>query len=579
VHETLSTDECLVAITITTPSRGAELTGSGLIKVKGSVQSPAGDISSLEINGNPVTVETDGSFSTVVFATHGMNIVEAIATDVLENTDKAVRSFYFGKSFRPMSSSNPAASKMSKGVYFTLGPQAIDDGVHDPNDVNDLATLFEVLIDNFDVAALLPNPLVNTDDYKVTVGNIAYSAPTVQLTPIAQGISLWARIKNFNAPISADGKCFFCPSANGSIKINEIRITTTVVLSIQNGQVNANLLNTQVLLLGLDVDINGILGSIFDFLVDFIVGEFTSIIESAFEIQIGTAIPPIIEDALGSLALNTSFQIPAIVPGASAVNVQINSGMESITFNEDGGRLRLWGAATTPKNINITSKGTLLRSACLSGGGESLNLEGEQPLQAGLLDDLLNQVLYALWRGGGLEFPVPSSLLGDTDLSSFGIQDVALDLKLLLPPIVTACNAAEEPVLQVGDIEVLASLDLFGNPVELAIYASAQAPVTITADDGVLGLVVSDIDTVKTEVVVLTPGFASAEQAIETLVAEELVPTLLGLIGDDALAGFPLPEIDLSGLVDGVPDGTTLSINPNTVDRTLGWTIVRGDIQ
>jgi hypothetical protein len=131
----------------------------------------------------------------------------------------------------------------------------------------------------------------------------------------------------------------------------------------------------------------------------------------------------------------------------------------------------------------------------------------------------------------------------------------------------------------VGDIEVLASLDLFGNPVELAIYASAQAPVTITADDGVLGLVVSDIDTVKTEVVVLTPGFASAEQAIETLVAEELVPTLLGLIGDDALAGFPLPEIDLSGLVDGVPDGTTLSINPNTVDRTLGWTIVRGDIQ
>ena len=396
---------------------------------------------------------------------------------------------------------------------------------------------------------------------------------------MAQGINLWARIKNFNAPVDADGKCFFCPSASGNIKIDEIRITTTVILTTQNGQPKATLLDPQVLLFGLDVDIDGILGSIFDFLVDFIVGEFTTTIENAFEQQIGGAIPPVIEDALGSLALNTSFQIPALVSGGNAVTIQLNSGMENITFNEDGGRLRLWGAATAPKNININSKGTLLRSACLSGGGESLNLEGEQPLQAGLSDDLLNQVLYALWRGGGLEFPVPSSLLGNTDLSSFGIQDVDLELKMLLPPIVTTCNAAEEPVLQVGDIQVLASLDLFGNPVELAIYASAQAPVTITADDGILGLVVSDIELIKTEVVVLTPGFASAEQAIETLVAEQLVPTLLTLIGDDALAGFPLPEIDLSGLVSGVPAGTTLSINPNTVDRTLGWTIVRGDIQ
>ena len=88
MHEPVSTDDCLVAITITTPSRAAELAGSGLIKVKGTVVSPAGDISTLEINGNPVDVEDDGAFSTVVFAGHGMNVIEAIATDVLDNTDQ-----------------------------------------------------------------------------------------------------------------------------------------------------------------------------------------------------------------------------------------------------------------------------------------------------------------------------------------------------------------------------------------------------------------------------------------------------------------------------------------------------------
>ena len=579
VHEPLSTEGCLVSITLTSPTRAAELTGLGWVLVKGNVQSPAGAIETLEVNGEELPVAENGDFGTLVVADHGVNVVEVIAVDTLGNTDVAVRSFYFGASFRPMSSTNPTASKMAKALYFTLGPQAIDDGVHNPNEIDDLATLLELLISSFDVAELLPNPVINNSDYKVNVYNTTYSTPTAQLTPVPQGINLWARILDFKTDVSANGKCFFCPNASGVIRIDEIRIQSTVNITTQNGQTNATLNDTQVLLFGLDVDINGILGSIFDFLVDFIVGGFSDSIENAFESELGAAIPDLLEEAIGSLSLSTTFEIPPLVPGANGVDLQLTTGLETTVFNDDGGLIRMWGAATTPKAVNATSKGTLLRSACLSGGTESLNLLGEQPLQAGVMDDLLNQILFTMWWGGGLEFSVPPSLLGDADLSAFGIDNVSLDLKCLRPPVVTSCNAANEPVLQIGDIEVSASLDLLGNPVELLIYASTQAPVDIIADGQGLGIAVSDIDFVKTEIVVLTPGFATAEQAVGTLVAEQLTPALLTLIGTDALATFPLPELDLSGLIDGIPEGTTLSINPNTVDRVLGWTIVRGDVQ
>ena len=91
------------------------------------------------------------------------------------------------------------------------------------------------------------------------------------------------------ANVKADGKCFLCPDASGKITINDIVISTQLLISAQNGKAKVSMKNTTVLLEGLDVDVNGILGSLFDFIVDFIVDEFKPSLIKAFKEELGKA--------------------------------------------------------------------------------------------------------------------------------------------------------------------------------------------------------------------------------------------------------------------------------------------------
>ena len=60
--------------------------------------------------------------------------------------------------------------------------------------------------------------------------------------------------------------------------------------------------------------------------------------------------------------------------------------------------------------------------------------------------------------------------------------------------------------------------------------------------------------------------------------ADNLVPSLTGLLGGDALGSFPLPEIDLSAAIDGLPPGTVIRIVPSGVIRADGNSVVQGEL-
>ena len=579
VFEVSSAPGCNIDVQITSPPRAVTLTGSTKITVKGKVTSPIAPLDVLTINGKVVKPKSNGTFTTTLSAEHGLNIIEALASDMMGNSDKAVRSFQYSTKYLPMSSSNPEASKMTKGIYVYLGPEAIDDGNHALSDADDLATIFEIIISAFDIGALLPNPLVNNGDYKVTIKNVSLQPAKVKLTPIPSGLNLWVSIKALKANVDADGKCTFCPSASGKITIQEILIISDVDIKASGGKVEATLKNTDVILINPDVDVDGILGSIFDFLIDFIVDQFAPTIENAFKSELGKVIPDTLEDALGSLAFDTTFDVPALLPGAKAVTVKLKTGLETTFWTDDGGTLRMWAAATTKKKISHGGLGTLRRNGCLSGSNESLAMTMEDPLQFGLGDDVLNQILYSLWWGGGLQFPVPPSLLGGVDLTEFGVEDLKLTVDFLLPPVVTSCNVYKDLQLQFGDVKVHVTGKLFGQALELDLYASAKSYVELQADSKGLGLAVTDFAQIATDVVVLTPGLQSAEKLIDEKVGQDLVPLLFDQLGGGSLAGFPIPEIDLGGLADGIPEGTAIAIDPKKVFRKLGWTIVSGKIK
>ena len=579
VYEVANAPGCLVQVQLTQPKRALTLTGQKTITVKGTVQSPIAPLAFVTLNDKEVTVGAGGTFTTQITALHGINILEAVAEDVLGNNDKSVRAFYFSTKYLPMSSQNPKASKMSKGIYIGLGPEAIDDGNHAPDDADDLATILEIIIQAFDIGALLPNPLMNTDQYKVTVSNVQFQPAKVKLTPVPVGLNLWASIKKFSANVKAEGKCWYCPSASGKITIAEILIITDLSIKTKNDAADVALKNTDVMLINPDVDVSGIAGWLFDWLIDLIVNGFVDDIQNAFKSELGKVIPDTMEDALNSLAFDTSFEVPAFFPGGKAVTVKLVTGLEHTFFDDDGGSLRLWAAATAPKKTTHEGLGTLRRDACLTGKTESLGLTLEHPLQFGIMDDVLNQILYSVWWAGALEFPVPPSLLGDVDLGAYGIEDLELTVDFLLPPIVTSCNKYADLLLQFGDARVHVTGNLFGQVLELDLYASAEAWVDLNATSDGIGLAINDFKRIATDVVVLTPGLQSAEKLIDELVADELVPQLFSVLGGDALAGFPLPTIDLGGLAEGVPAGTEIAIDPQKIFRDLGWTVVSGKIK
>jgi hypothetical protein len=468
---------------------------------------------------------------------------------------------------------------MARALYLYLGPAVLDDGNHAPNDVDDFATIFEFVMASFNLNDLLPNPLLNNGDYKVTVENISFQPAQVQLIPITGGMQMHISIDNFHADIDADGKCFFCPSADGTIDIDRMIIIAPVKIKTVNGAIDVQLQDPDVTLVNPDVDINGILGSILDFIVDLVIDGLAPSLEEKFEEELGTLVPGILEEALDSLAFNTSFDMPAIFPGGGAVTINLQTGLEHTFWTTEGGILRMWGAATTSKAIPYSVLGTIRRDGCSTGISESLQLSKAGDLQFGLSNDLLNQILFSVWWGGGLSFPIPPEDLVTQDLSGFGVSDLTLEIDFLLPPMITNCNSNQDLVLQLGDVRVHATAILFGKPIELDIFITAEAYVELGASAAGVSLAVSDIKEVASEVVVLTSGYATAESLVDTLVSEEVTPLLFEQLGSEALAGFPLPAIDLSGLADGVPSGTAIAIDPNNAEQVLGWTVVSGSIQ
>jgi hypothetical protein len=208
----------------------------------------------------------------------------------------------------------------------------------------------------------------------------------------------------------------------------------------------------------------------------------------------------------------------------------------------------------------------------------------QAPMEIVFPDDTLNQILHAAWFGGLLQFPVDPSLLGGVDLATYGITDLSLDLSAQLPPMASDCGADGQLKLHVGDMKINASLTLFGTPLNAVVYVAFDAPISLAASGGQLGITVSAIENVQLEVNVVQPELAGFEDAISELLGSQLVPALGGLLGNGTpLASFPLPEIDISSQL-GQPAGSLVIAidvlsNPAFRNRIDGNTIVYGQLR
>jgi hypothetical protein len=340
----------------------------------------------------------------------------------------------------------------------------------------------------------------------------------------------------------------------------------------------ATVANPAVVVATPSVNIDGLLAFIIEPIIQGQVDGLVPTLQQQFEDQLGTVLGPLLSDGLGALALDVTFSLPRLDGSGTTIDINLVTDFQSTDFRPDGGAfLERAGAYTTPTVTPYDNLGIPDRANC-GAPPQTLIVPRAAPFEIVLADDTLNQILYAGWLGGLLDFPVPASLLGGVDLTQYGISNMTLTLSGMLAPTAADCNAAGELIAHIGDVRIDAALTILGQQLDLVIWATFGAGVTLAADPAGLGITISDIKYVETEVNVVQPDKISFEPVVQDLIEQQLIGGLLSALGGGALGAIPLPTMDLGPAVGLPPGQAVISINPTGVTRDSGNTIVSGTL-
>jgi len=586
-HQLIVSDPCRPTIVVTYPPRGATLTeaASQTITVSGQVDSGAGPITSLRINNVVTAVAANGTFSRAITPTHGGNILVITAADSFGSTRKLVQSFLWSRAYRQPTT--PKSGIVSDGVGIWLDKVAIDDGSR-ASPPNDLASILQIALRTFDIAGLIPRPAANNLNagsvvgiYDIYVNNLTYSPPTAQLWPQAGGIHMRGRISNGRADIRASKQCsagfFDCwgpGTITGTMTFTSIVIDVDLDLSVVNNDIRVTVRSSTVVINGVDIQIDGAFGWLVEFIIGFFEDDLVATIEDQFNAQLAPVIGPLVRDGLRALAFQVGLDIPK-VQGGGTIPVDLVTDWRSVSCDAEGCRIVLRaGAYTDPKRTPYTNSGIPHRDAC-GNGTQGLTIPMAKILELSLSDDTLNQLLFALWRGGLLEFPVPAAWLQGVDVAQYGITNLTLTLSGMLAPTASDCGGSGLDA-HVGDVKISARMKLFGQNVDVVVWASIVAGLQLYLDGRDIGIRMTGIERAETEVTVVQPNLISLEPVITNLIEDQVLDGLVAALGGGQLGSFPLPDIDLSGAIAGLPAGTGITIVPETITRAGGNTIAGG---
>ncbi len=597
----LVVDQTPPTLTLLTPDRGLATTDAA-VTVTGTVVDNLGEIASLTLGDTEIPVAADGSFTVEAPLAYGINVLELVATDPYDLTSNATRSVLASSTFNA-----PAPAGLDKAVVLVLAPETIDDGVQDLTQPDDLASIVALMLQQMDFAAFLPDPLVGFSclggDCEIRVSQVTYDTPVVTMKLISNAIRLEVSLPNLAGTIQLEVPCdsFLCPSdpivMPGTFGAQTVILSTEIKVTLAaDGTPELAAENTDVEVDGLSVTIANTLASIpvigpaTQGVIDSVVGWMEPGLVTALEV----AVPLIVEDqvagALGgvleALDIEQELEIPAVVDGASPNTLQITTAMTAIDINPQFMRLELAAGAlsvsTPPEGFDPVhvATGSLGYLGC--GPMGAVTAPPTDRIAAGLQDDLVNQLLLAVYAGGTLAIAMDAEQAASLDLSQYGIDLKSLTTTPLLPPVLNSCGRDDAGVLQMGDFWVDVELTLLGTESHIGLWVHLEAPFALEAtkdEEGAtaLGLSLGDI-ALGADVVTNTGTFEGDDAALVALLQDALLPMALESLTDGSLA-FTLPAFDLASLDENIPEGTVIGVGVNAIVRNQGYLQVDGQLE
>ncbi len=565
----ISSHACRPTIVIDYPPRAATIKGDltkPTLTVLGHVTDAAGPITSLTVNGTPVTPAADGSFSYPMTTLVGGNEIVVIAQDSFGTQKEVVQSYLWSNVFYKPVWGDHSQGIIDPGLAYYLSKSVIDDGVH-TLPANDLATVFEAVLAGYKIEQYIPSS-INASGLTVNISNVTYGKPAVTLTPQVGSLHMIAKIPNISADLKTT--ILFIP-LTGKMTADSLTIETDLVPSVDASH-NAviTMTNTVVTLPNFKVTIAGIN------LTSLLSGTISSLTTSLVP-QLKTALEPALSSAFNALAFKTQFQVGKLDGSGNKIAVDLYNDYNSITCAADGMIFLMRPRAssqTDPALVTYDTLGIPARSHCGDGQPQLVKLTKVGKMELVISDDAFNELLGAVWNGGLLEFPVGASLLGNIDLSQYGVSDLAMNVDAMLPPVMEDCSYTS-PVAQVGDLRVYGSLKLFGKSLDFTMYATFKTDVTVTASNSAIGIALNGIKSADVQVDIVQDDMVGSESALADLIKQQVLGALVGKLTGSALGSFPIPAINLN-------IGTTsvsLSIATDQVVRVEGNSVVQGHLQ
>ncbi len=596
-------------VLITDPKRASTRDGVAKVTVKGSVVDELSGVKSFVINKQAVTIGGDGSFAFEMEAKHAMNPLIWKAADEWDNERAGVQTYYYSTKWYDMDYAAPEKAFVNDGIGFWMSQAMIDNPPHDHKAPHDLATVIEIFIGTMDLSALIGQGMpinqggfegkATFENLKMGDKNFNNGYPEVSITVIEGGMHMVAKIHNFSMDVGIEGKLGIgalpkapIPKQTATVSAKSIEISFDMMLTIdeKTGTVKAEAKDVDVNFVKMEIKLKGVLGFLSNWLLKAIQPILTPLFETVLKDQLKKVLSEQLGAALSALALNQEMEIPPLIGEGEPVKVKIKSKVGQLKFFptkvQNGGILFGMDASVTSETkVDFKTLGTLARAGCLEPGKVEVFNPGQKfPLEIGLADDFVNELLFSIWNGGLLKLAIGEEQLGSVDLSQFGVKDLTVETDFMLPPVFTSCVAGDTVKLQVGDLHLHAKLSLSGKPVDVWLFVTMQATVEINAvknpktGETEIGFALKEIDFVELEIDKINDEAKNLQGLFVQLIKDVMMPKLMDGLGS-SLGSFPLPAIDLSSISPSIPKDTKLELAIKDVANEEGYAYLRGNLK
>ena len=529
------------------------------------------------VNGMSATLDASGAFTADIPTVWGTNFVELSATDGVGNQATRTCTFLSSDTWVPES------EMLTSGVTFKARQPVFDDGDR-ADGLDSLADIGYTVInsvglrDQLDASFKQANPLktLSCDSEVLSVcvlsSEVTYldsniNGPnSISLTTVDGGFNNAASVNDIRIRIRLQGKTAGIPyDTTGWITFKNVQGNLTSDLTLSSGRPHVSVRpgSVSVDVGAISTDFSGLSGDLINIVVSLFNGRVRTLVANMFTNYLSDNLNSVFDSVVSGLDVHNlaaNFSVPRL-DDTSALSVDFATSFSTLNDSSDRMLASLGTQFQAVSANDIPAPG-----APIPPGDRLLDVVTSQSLAVAVHDGVIDQALYALWRGGYFNV----NLVGG-DLDGLVPPGVSLKLVTMLPP---TARLRDDGRLEFSVGTILSQIDdpeLLAEPLSPRLSARGSCGLSLLGD-------ALKLDTCRIEEFHLSVGSAPLDantQASLELFLTGIMNQVLQTAVNDSLPVLPIPGIKLPSSLSyyGLPAGAEMGlVNPQL--STVGDHIV-----